>query len=161
MRRFIFLFLLCGIFFILPLQIFIIGDYSGIGVQGAAYRFQTSSYGTSLIPITRDLFFVFSGTYSGKTALSIILWGLGTVLLVCTTIYSLIHGEKMNRAFYSQVTYGLLVSCGIYLASCMVQYGFFFKGPAGISIPIGIFAILCWILIIYRFQNFILKFKEE
>ncbi len=46
-RQYLLLILLCIIFFFLPLQVFIIGDFSGIGVQGAVYRYQTSVYGTA------------------------------------------------------------------------------------------------------------------
>lgn len=153
-RRYIVLFLVGVVFFILPLQVFIIGDYAGIGIQGATYRYQVSAYGTSLIPVTRDLTFVFSGIYSGRTALSNILWALGTALLSCTMIYALIYARETNKDYFHQITLGLVGSCCIYLASCMAQYGFFFKGLAGISLPAGILMILAWIGILYLFRKF-------
>lgn len=152
-RRYILLFLLCLIFFFLPLNVFIIGDYTGIGVQGALYKYQTSGYGTSFILMTRDVLFVLNNIYTGRTALSVILWTLGTILLACTLVYSFIQVEKPAHNFYRQVMYSLLVICGIYLTSCIAQYGFLFNGPAGISFPIGILTILAWTGIIYKFTN--------
>lgn len=153
MRRFFIPVFLCIILFLLPLQVFIIGDYSGIGIQGAVYRYQTSGYGTSFILITRELGFVFDGIYTGRTALSVILWALGTALLTWTTVFSLIHADKLYDRLYRQVLYGIILSGIIYLASCMAQYGFFFKGPAGISLPLGIIFMFGWITCIHYFTK--------
>jgi hypothetical protein len=153
-RRLILLFLTCVIFFILPLQLFIIGDFSGIGVQGAAYRFQISGYGTSFIPITRELMFVYNGTYSGKTALSLLAWIAGTALLTCTAAFSLLYINNTQIKYYNYIMYGLVGSCVLYLTSCIAQYGPLFNGPAGISFPVGIILILLWVILIYRYPKF-------
>jgi hypothetical protein len=152
-RQYILLILLGIVFFVLPLQVFIIGDFAGIGIQGAVYRYQISGYGVSLIPITRDLTFVVSGIYTGKTALSNILWALGTVLLTVTTLYAFIRVRKTSQHYYRQISYGLIASSIIYLASCIAQYGFFFNGPAGISLPAGVFFILFWVTIINKYPD--------
>jgi hypothetical protein len=159
-RRYIIFFVLCLVFFILPLQVFIIGDYAGIGIQGAVYRYQITDYGTFFFPITREMGFVYNGTLWGRTALSVILWVSGTVLLACTTIFSFIHASDATKNYYHQVMYGLVASCGIYLGSCIAQYGFLFHGSAGSSLPIGIFAILGWIGILYYFRNHIDNNRE-
>lgn len=153
MRRYIIFSVLCLIFFFLPLQVFIIGDFIGIGVQGAAYRFQTSQYGTFFFPITREILFIFNGTYSGRTALSVLFWASGTLLLAYTTIFAFLHIDETMNNYYRPIAYGLIASCGIYLVSCIAQYGFFFHGPAGISLPVGIIAIPCWIIILFYYKN--------
>ena len=130
-RQYLLLILLCIIFFFLPLQVFIIGDFSGIGVQGAVYRYQTSVYGTASMLIPREINYITMGIYGGKTALSVILWGLGTAMLACTMAYSFIHAETPSLAYYRQVTYGLIVSCVIYLTSCIAQYGILFSWSGG------------------------------
>jgi hypothetical protein len=150
-RRFILPFLLCLIFFILPLQVFIIGENSGIGIQSAVYRYQITSYCTSLIPLTREAIYVVDGVYTGKTALSIIVWIAGTALLTCTTIFSLLYTQEGRADMRRQISYGLLGSCAFYLVSCVTQYGIFFSGPAGISIPIGILGIVFWTGIAYKY----------
>jgi hypothetical protein len=129
------------------------GDFTGIGIQGAVYRYQTSGYGTYFFPLTREIVFVLNGTYFGRTALSVLLWVLGTALMVCTAIYSFLHVDDTTENYYRQLACGLIVSCGIYLGSCIAQYGFFFKGMSGISLPLGIIAILCWIIILYYFHR--------
>ena len=128
MRRYIVFFTLCLIFFILPLQVFIMGDFTGIGIQGAVYRYQTSGYGTYFFPITREIVFVLNGTLSGRTALSVLLWVSGTVLLACTTIFAFLHVNDTTENYYRQIACGLIASCGIYLGSCIAQYGFFLQG---------------------------------
>ena len=152
-RRYILLFFLCCIFFVLPLQVYIIGDFTGIGVQGAVYRYQISGYGTSLIPINRDIIFITMGIYSGKTALSVVLWVLGTALVTCTTIFSFIHVDDTNDNYSRQIIYGLIASCVCYLLSCVAQYGFFFHGPAGISLPVGVIMILFCLVVMYYSQE--------
>lgn len=160
MSRYIVFFTLCFIFFVLPLHIFIIGDFTGIGVQGAVYRYQTTGYGTLFIPITREIFFVFNGTYWGRTALSVLLWASGTLLFSYTSIIAFIHADDPTKNYYRQVACGLVAACGFYLGSCIAQYGFFFQGPAGISVPVGSIAIPCWIMILNYYQNVTGKILE-
>jgi hypothetical protein len=160
-RRYIVFFALCVVFFILPLQIFIMGDFTGIGVQGAVYRYQTSGYGTFFIPITREIVFVLNGTLTGRTAISVLLWVSGTVVLACTTILAFLHLNDIKKTDYRQVTRGLVASCIIYLGSCIAQYGIFLKGMSGFSLPVGIIAILCWMLILWYYRNAIEKIERN
>ncbi len=112
--------------------------------------------------IPREINYITMGIYGGKTALSVILWGLGTAMLACTMAYSFIHAETPSLAYYRQVTYGLIVSCVIYLTSCIAQYGILFHGPAGISFPVGIIIVLVWIGILHFFpESFGPKSKSE
>jgi len=152
-RHFILTLLLCGIFLFFPFQVYIIGNDNGIGIQGATFRYQISGYGNSLIPITNDVLYVIHGMYTGRTALSIIVWFLGTLLLVSTTLFSLIFSTDSRVDFFHQIGIGLLVVCGCYLISCIAQYGWFFAGPAGISIPFGIVILLSWIVIVYKYPE--------
>lgn len=152
-RNYFLAFLLCGIFFLFPFQIYIIGNGIGIGIEGAVYRAQITNYGNTFIPITSDIMFIVRGLYSGKTALSVIVWGLGTILLTTTTIFALIFVGTKRTDYGQQITLGLVGTCIFYLVSCIAQYGFFFNGPAGISIPIGILLILAWVTLINSFPR--------
>jgi len=155
MRHFFLPFLLCLIFFIVPLQVFIISDSNtGIGIQGATYRFQVTIFGDSFIPITKEIGYITSGLYSGKTALSVILWALGTIALACTTIFSLIHAGEEKYFRDMRIFLGIITASGLYLGSCIIQYGFLLSGPAGISFPIGVILLLCWVIIYYLFPKF-------
>lgn len=161
MRRCIIAFFLVLIFFILPLQVFIIGNNTAIGIQGAVYRYQVSEYGNSLIPVTQELMYILSGIYTGKTAMSIVLWILGTVLLTITTWFGLVYANDTRSDYYRQTGLGLAGSCVCYLLSCIAQYGFFFRGPAGTSIPIGIVLILAWLAIVWTFPDFFSELLKE
>lgn len=163
MRRYLLFFLLCGIFFLLPLQVFVIGNYEGIGIQGAVYRLQWTQYGTFFFPITRELVFVLNGTYFGRTALSVILWLTGSGLLACTAIYAFFHLDDDEPGYCRQIMYGLIVACGIWIGSCIAQYGFLFHGAAGFSLPLGILLVIGWLAFgcLYRKLGNILSNAEE
>ncbi len=161
MHRFAVPFLLLVIFFIFPFQVFIIGNETGIGIQGAVYRYQVTSYGNSLIPVTQEIMYIVNGIYSGRTAISIILWALGTILLTITTWFGLIYADGSRPDFTKKVSLGLIGSCACYLFSCIAQYGIFFQGPAGTSIPFGIVIILVWLVILQFFPEIFSILKEN
>ena len=134
--------------FVIPLNVYVIGDWIGTGIQWALFRYQETSYGISLITLTRDFEYITYSVLTGKTAVSIALWGAGTILLIIAFLaLAAMIAEEMNDKVHLP---GLLVIASgiLYIASCMTQYGPFFTGPAGISIPIGIPLILAvgWLI---------------
>ena len=136
-------------FFFLPLQCFIIGDGLGLGVQGAVYRYQITGSGISLIPVTYEIGYVTSGIYDGKTAVSVIIWATGTFILACTLMLCLIHTNRKNHPRLRVVTIGIAGSCILYFVSLVAQYGVFFSGPAGISLPAGIIMMVLFASFLY------------
>jgi hypothetical protein len=144
---------LCIFCFILPLQCFIIGDNLGLGIQGAVFRYQMTGQGNTLIPITRELEYIATGIYSGKTALSVILWALGTVVLAMTTMLSLVYWNRLPRSQLRIILAGLVSAGILYLGSCIVQYGLFLSGPAGISLPLGVVILCLFTLFLYVYRN--------
>jgi len=145
---------LCAFFFILPLQCYIIGNDMGVGVQGAVFRYQMSSMGNSLIPITKELGYVASGTYEGRTAFSILFWAIGTTILSLITLLSLIYGNRLTPRHIRIITVGLGSSGLCYFISCFFQYGMFLSGPAGISLPIGVILMLLFALGFHFYKDF-------
>jgi len=109
-----------------------------MGAQGAVFRYQITPYGTSLIPITHEIGYITSGIYKGETALSASLWGLGTFILVCITIFSLVCWNSISRPGLRFIVIGISSASILYLASCGAQYGPTFFGQAGVSLPCGI-----------------------
>jgi CHASE2 domain-containing sensor protein len=109
--------------------------------------------GNSLIPITYEIGYITSGTYHGKTAISVILWALGTFVLMCTTILSLVSWNDLSRRGLGFVIIGIAGSCILYLASCVTQYGLLFSGPAGISVPLGILLLVIFAVFLYCYQD--------
>lgn len=124
--------------FAIPLNVYVIGEWIGTGVQWALFRYQETSYGASLITLTRDFEYIIYGVLTGKTAVSISLWITGVVLLILAFIAlaAMILEEMDDKKHYPGI---MVIGSGILLLlSCMVQYGPFLSGPAGLSIPIGI-----------------------
>jgi hypothetical protein len=128
---------LCFFFFILPIQCYFISNDLGVGVQGAVYRFQVTPQGNSLITLPKELNYVVDGTYEGRTSFSIAFWGLGTIILMAITILSLVYLNRLALAHIKIIKIGLLAAAVSYLVSVVFQYGVFFTGMAGISLPIG------------------------
>ncbi len=124
--------------FLVPLNIYVIGDWIGTGVQWALFRYQDTSYGTSFITLFREIEYVTSGIIAGKSAVSISLWIAGAFLLVIScVVLAVMIAEEMNE--HIQVPGLMVIASGILiLISCMAQYGPLLSGPAGFSVPIGI-----------------------
>jgi len=124
--------------FLIPLNIFVIGDWIGKGVQWALFRYQDTSYGTSLITLFRETEYVTSGIITGKSAVSISLWVAGAFLLVISCIVlAVMIAEEMDE--HIQIPGLMVIASGILLLlSCMTQYGPLLSGPAGFSVPVGV-----------------------
>lgn len=138
-------FLLCllGVAFILPTNIYLIGEEGlGAGLQCSFFRYQQTYLGTSLITLVDDLGYVTSGTIGGRSALSILLWALGTALLVAAAGYAVYRRHdgitRIRRPLALLVAGGAVA----YLLSCIAQYGPGLHGPAGFAVPIGVPLIL-------------------
>jgi hypothetical protein len=51
--------------FLIPLNIYIIGDWMGSGVQTLFFRYLQTNSGNSFIPLNREMALVFKGLISG------------------------------------------------------------------------------------------------
>ncbi len=134
---------------ILPVNIYIIGDAIGAALQFPFLRYQQTYLGNGVIIVLRDLDYVASGIITGRSALSILLWVLGTVLLVAAIVYFAARRQENYESFRTPLSLLVGGAGGAYLASCFAQYGFTLHGPAGLAIPVGvplIFAIAVYIL---------------
>ena len=161
MRTWIIAIILCIFCFILPIQCFIIGDNIGQGVQGAVIRYQTTEQGNSLIPITRELEYITLGIYSGKSALSVILWATGTILLSATTILSLAYWNRLPYSRFRIILAGLVSAGLFYLGSCITRYGPFLSSPSGISLPIGVLILFLFAIFLYVYQNLFFNLEHD
>jgi len=135
--------------FVLPVNIYIIGDAIGAGLQFPFLRYQQTYLGSNIITLLRDLDYIVSGIITGRSALSILLWALGTLLLIIAIIYLIARWRKDYESF--KKPHFLIVggAGGAYLLSCVAQYGPTLHGPAGFAIPVGvplIFAVAVYIL---------------
>ena len=123
---------------ILPINVYIIGDAIGAALQFPFLRYQQTYLGNGVITVLRDLDYVTSGTIPGHSALSILLWVLGTLLLVAAIVYFAARRQEGYESFRMPLSLLVGGAGGAYLASCFAQYGLALHGPAGFSIPVGV-----------------------
>jgi len=131
------------VLFLVPVNIFVIGDWLAAGIQWIFFRYQQSYLGNSLIFFTRDLYYIQEGILKGKsvvaseiTYVAISLMVLAVFLLIIAT-----YQEKPETLVKASAVMTMGSGC-LYLIADMVQYGIFFNGPAGFVIPIGVPVIL-------------------
>nr|WP_319375595.1 hypothetical protein [uncultured Methanoregula sp.] len=127
---------------LIPLNLYVVGDWLGSGIQWALFRFQYTYAGTSIIPFTSDLGYIISGTITGRTAFSMFAGVCGSCLLIaafCLVLFSR-PAEQDKR----MKIIGILTIAGglLFLGSSLIQYGIFLNGPAGLAIPVGIPLVL-------------------
>ena len=84
--------------FLIPINIYVIGDWLGTGVQWALFRYQQTYLGDSLILVTRYITFVLNGTISGRSAISVILWGVGGLLFIIATILVILANTSKDSS---------------------------------------------------------------
>ena len=134
--------LLLVLILILPVNVYIIGDSIGAALQFSFLRYQQTYLGNGIITVLRDLEYISSGIITGRSALSIILWALGTALLIAAIAYFAVRREDDYETFRKPLA--LLVAGGAvaYLLSCVAQYGPTLHGPAGFAVPVGVPLIL-------------------
>ncbi|NQS74245.1 MAG: hypothetical protein HQP72_07650 [Methanoculleus sp.] len=139
---------------ILPVNIYIIGGTIGAGIQFPFLRYQETYLGTNIITILRDLDYITSGVIGGRSALSILVWALGTALLIAAIGYFAVRREEDYETFRKPLA--LLVAGGAvaYLLSCVAQYGPTLYGPAGFAVPVGVPLILA-------VAGYILKVEDD
>jgi hypothetical protein len=132
---------------LIPVNIYIIGDWMGTGIQWALLRYQETYLGRNVISIFTDSGYILQGTFHGRTALSTGVWILGALLLVLGLLIALSQDREKLRRIRG---YSLISGSLLFLLSIVIQYGVLFHGPAGIVIPIGIPALLVMGLILLR-----------
>jgi len=141
-KKSIFRLLLTAILFFVPINIYMIGNGIGTGIQWVLFRYQQTVYGNTLFTLDMDLGYVVGGVITGKSALSTAAWLAGVLLLVAALVIVLITmygkgGVRVGHAGYLAISAALA-----FLAADMLQYGLIFSGPAGFAIPVGIPLVL-------------------
>jgi len=128
--------------FAIPLNIILMGNSSGIGIQWPLFRFEITPAEIGFFPITNS--FLFAGP--GHSVLSQYFLFFGVLSLVVS--YVLLYYRVMKSAKET----GLLTLLGAILIICssMMEYGILLSGPAGISIPAGVLLILVLGILMYR-----------
>jgi hypothetical protein len=124
--------------FIIPLNIYVIGDYLANGVQWALFRYQQSYLGNSLILIHNDFLYVADGILRGSSAYSTMIWITGAVLLVAAVIALAIAAVRRTPCLVRPAGF-LTITCGVlFFVAMLVEYGPTLANNHGYSIPFGV-----------------------
>lgn len=130
--------LLLAAVLLLPTNIYVIGDAVGAGLRFPLFLYQNTTYGTSLIPVWREITYATSGIITGRSAVSILLWVLGTALLIAAITYFAVRREDDYETFRKPLALLVAGGAAAYLLSCVAQYGPTLYGPAGFAVPVGV-----------------------
>ena len=137
------------ILLLIPINIYILGDFLGAGFQCPFFRFQETYLGSSLISIIMDFTYVMIGVYKDRSAVSVLLWILADLFLICASILLFLNQSLMKNAL-KKASYLLFFAGFCFIGSILFQYGPYLTGSAGVAIPIGIpilFVIGGWMYI--------------
>lgn len=133
--------------FLLPMTIYVIGDWIGAGIQWVFFRYIGYQEHGSILLLHREIGLILSGILTGKSAFASILWAAGVILVVAATILIAYGTIKTDPGSIKKGAFGNLGGAVLFLLSVFLQYGIFLHGPAGIAIPFGIivlFVIAFW-----------------
>ncbi len=128
--------------FLVPLNIYVIGDWLGSGVQWALFRYQQTYMGTSLILVTRDATFVLTNIISGRSAVSLILWAAGVFLFIVALILVILANTGQDYSLIKKASVITIAGGIIITISILVQYGILLSSMAGFAIPVGVPIVL-------------------
>ena len=137
MTRYSFALLSQILIFLIPLNIFMWGDWIIVNVQWALFRYQQSEYGNSLIVGYKDIIYIFLGLTTGMyTVAAALFWTVGAAVLfigLCITIFAVI---KDDAGFIKTASYFTLSGGFLCIVSAMCRFF------GGFSLPLGVPVIL-------------------
>lgn len=142
-----------ALLFLIPLNIYIIGDWMGSGIQTLFFRYMETNIGNSLIFLNREIYFLTSGLVTGKSAFASAFWLIGVALICIATIlviYAYFHAKPEFIRYCAWFNIGGAI---LFSLSLIIQYGVTLNGPAGFAIPIGIPVILGVAYFQYRYAT--------
>lgn len=135
-------FVLQCLVFLVPVNIYVIGDWMANGIQWALFRYEHSSIGYSLICIGNDLQYLHWGILDGKSGVATAIWSIAGCLLIACLLVNLSTLQKQTPLYRKLTAIGTIVAGLLFVVSDLVQYGVFLHGLSGFSIPVGVPFIL-------------------
>jgi hypothetical protein len=119
--------------FLIPLNIYMWGDWLLVNVQWALFRYQQSPYGNSLILGYKDILYMYSGQNTGIFNIAAAsLWTIGSIILIIGLFITIFTCKKGKSYLLKTASY-FTICGGIFLglsALCRFYSGF--------SVPIGV-----------------------
>ncbi|WAC04187.1 MAG: hypothetical protein OS112_06855 [Methanoregula sp.] len=143
MAKYKYLLALQAFIFLIPLNVYMWGDWLLVNVQWALVRYQQSPIGSSIILCYKDIFYILEGRTTGiYNILAASSWTLGSVLLLT--------GILITLCAWIYERSGLLRTASLFVIGGGIMYCFSALGrfTGGFSIPIGvpIIFITGWLL---------------
>jgi hypothetical protein len=135
--------------FLVPMNIYVIGDGIGSGSQWLLFRFTSTYMGNGVVFLSQEIGLVASGVLSGRSALSTGLWALAAAIIIIASLlasYAYVEEEPSYIRFS-----GILNFCSavLLILAIILQYGIVLNGPSGISVPFGIPVVIIVAIIQY------------
>ena len=123
--------------FLIPLNIYMWGDWLLVDVQWALFRYQQSEYGTSLILGYKDILYIYLGQTTGFYNIAAALfWTAGVAILLIGLIVTVISIQERKSRNLKTASYFTLIG-GIFLGLSAISRFF-----GGFAIPVGVPIIL-------------------
>lgn len=132
---------------LIPLNIYMWGDWILVSLQWAFFRYQDTAAGSGIFTINRDISFILLGFSTGiHNILAVVFWTAGSILLlagILLTLYGCIREEALRIRTASFFTLGAGILFGL---SALERF------TGGFAIPLGlpVLFIIAWIT--YRQQ---------
>ena len=123
--------------FLIPLNIYMWGDWILVNVQWAFFRYQQSPYGNSLILGYKDMLYILNGQSTGLyNVAAAVFWTTGVIILIAGLIITIVahnreESDKLKTASYFTMAGGIFLGLS---ALCRFNGGF--------AIPVGVPIIL-------------------
>ncbi|MGA2913172.1 MAG: hypothetical protein ABSE07_06620 [Methanoregula sp.] len=133
MNRFRIPLILQCLVFLIPLNIFMWGDWIIVNLQWAFFRYQSSPYGESLIPIYKDINYILLGQTTGiHPVLAVVFWVAGDVLLIIGLL-SIIFAYLNKRPDLVRKASIFTILAGIFFGLSAIE-----RFSGGFAIPVGV-----------------------
>lgn len=133
--------ILQGLLLLIPLNIYMWGEWIIVDLQWALFRYQQSSYGNSLILGYKDINYIFVGQTTGLyNILATVFWTIGSILIIIGLLV-IIKANLDKRSSVLKIASLFTITGGISfgLSALLRFFG-------GFAIPVGvpIIFILGW-----------------
>ncbi|MDD1696169.1 MAG: hypothetical protein LUQ54_04650 [Methanoregula sp.] len=129
--------LLQCLIFLIPLNIYMWGDWILVDLQWALFRYQQSPYGDSLILGYKDILYILHGQTTGLyNVAAAVFWTIGAAILLIGLLITLVafarkESDKIKTASYFTLLGGIFLGIS---ALCRFNGGF--------AVPVGVPLIL-------------------
>lgn len=128
--------------FLIPVNIYLIGNGLAAGIEWILFRYQQSYLGNSIILFYKYLGYISSGILTGRSAFAAGISFTASVLLLLSLILFLHVAIKKSSKLIKSGAILTIIGGLLFLISDMIQYGIVCYGPNGFILPVGVPCIL-------------------